>query len=73
MNEWQFWDDGIIGILFILMGIGLLYGAFYIFPNKYQREGADTKTIKKKCRLYKIFAIVLLVSGILTLIGYINF
>jgi uncharacterized membrane protein HdeD (DUF308 family) len=73
VSEWQFWDDGIIGILLILLGIVNICTGFYALPNKYARKGVDAKIIKKKCRLFKIFAFVLILSGILTLIGYIDF
>lgn len=73
MNKWQFWDDGIIGILFVLIGIGNLVAAFYFLPDKYKREGIEPRKIKRKCWLFKIFAFVLILSGILTLKGYINF
>ncbi|MHC4866224.1 MAG: hypothetical protein ACYTEX_19245 [Planctomycetota bacterium] len=73
MNEWHFWDDGIIGILLVSIGVGNLFAAFYFLPSRYRKEGVEAKTIKKRCRLFKIFAFVLILSGILTLIGYIDF
>jgi|GEM_PF-6335540 len=72
MSEWQFWDDGIMGIICILMGMFSIYAGFCSLPNKYKREGLAADKIKKKCRLFKIFALVLILFGILTLIGYLT-
>jgi len=72
MNEWQFWNEGIIGILLTFLGITNLVDAFYYFPNRLKKKTKDPKAIQKKCRLWKILGVVSLLFGILILLGYID-
>ena len=68
MGEWQFWEDGIIGILCIFMGISFLF----LFPKKHEKEENDKPKVKKKNRIFIIGGIVFILYGILLLIGYLS-
>jgi len=70
MNGWQFWEDGILGIVFILGGTLVFYGAFRDIPDIQTRKGLDAKKIKRNCRTLKILGVVIIVWGILKLTAY---
>lgn len=72
MSGWQFWEEGIIGLVFIMMGIGNVYAFFYSFPKKLEKEGTEGQKVRKKYWIGKVGAIVFILYGILLLVGYLN-
>jgi uncharacterized membrane protein YphA (DoxX/SURF4 family) len=72
MHKWQFWEDGITGIVFIVMGISFVFTPSRVLKTMFAGKGLSPQKIKGKRKLFIIGGVVFILFGILLLVGYIS-